>query len=216
MEEIINYIEKSQEIIIQAIGQHFFLFTVSMVFTLMIGFILSLIIINTKNQKIAQGILTMTAAAQSVPSAAVIAIVFLFIGIGVKPAIIALVLYSLVPIIFNTTSGLVSIHPKLIEAGRGMGLTNNQILWKIKIPIAMPVIMAGIRSAATINIGTATVAAIIGGGGLGDLIFMGLKLRRNHVIIIAALLTSIIAIIIDTILYFLEQKVTPKGLKVKI
>jgi osmoprotectant transport system permease protein len=157
-------------------------------------------------------ILSITGASQAVPSVAVIALVFLFIGIGMKPAIIALVIYSLVPIVFNATSGILSVDPGVIQAAKGMGLTRTQRLWRIKIPLAMPVIMSGIRSAATINIGTVTVAAIIGAGGLGDIIYTGLKLNRPEMILIGAGFAAIIAILVDTVLYYVEQKVTPKGL----
>jgi len=96
-----------------------------------------------------------------------------------------------------------------------MGLTKKQILWKLKIPIAIPVIFGGIRSAATIIIGTAVVASVIGGGGLGDLIFIGLKLNRPNALIAGAASSAILAIIIDRILAYVEKLVTPKGLKVE-
>ena len=208
------FIEHQQRIMTLA-AQHFMLFAVSMVFSLVIGMIISIYASREKSIAIGKTILSITAAAQAVPSIAVVALVFLFIGIGATPAIVALVVYSLVPIVFNATSGLLSVDRKVIEAACGTGYTNRQILWKIKIPIATPVIMAGIRSAATINIGTATVAAVIGGGGLGDLIFTGIKLNRDHIIIIGAVLTSLIAIIIDTIFFYLEKRVTPRGLQVK-
>ncbi len=211
----LEYIQEHQERIITLIGQHFMLFGISMVFTLLVGIGISIYVSREGAGRIGKIVLNVTAAAQAVPSIAVVALVFLFIGIGATPAIVALVIYSLVPIVFNATSGLLSIDSKVIEAARGSGYTQKQILWRIKFPIATPVIMAGIRSAATINIGTATVAAVIGGGGLGDLIFTGIKLNKDHVILIGAVLTSLIAILIDTLFYYLERRVTPKGLQVK-
>lgn len=210
-----EYLIEHQQRIITLVRQHFMLFAISMVFSLVIGMIISIYASREKAGKAGKTIISITAAAQAVPSVAVIALVFLFIGIGATPAIVALVVYSLVPIVFNATSGLLSVDRKVIEAARGTGYTDRQILWKIKIPIATPVIMAGIRSAATINIGTATVAAVIGGGGLGDLIFTGIKLNRDHIIIIGAVLTSLIAILIDTLFFYLEKKVTPRGLQVE-
>ena len=209
-----QYMVEHQQRIMTLVLQHFMLFAVSMAFTLLFGMVISIYAGREKALQVGETILSITAAAQAVPSVAVVALVFLFIGIGATPAIVALVIYSLVPIVFNATSGLLSVDSKIIEAARGTGYTDRQILWKIKIPIATPVIMAGIRSAATINIGTATVAAVIGGGGLGDLIFTGIKLNRDHIIIIGAVLTSLIAIIIDTLFFYLEKRVTPRGLQV--
>jgi osmoprotectant transport system permease protein len=207
-----TYIAENSDLIMSSILRHFVLFLISMAFAVTVGTALSIVITREGHEKIGQVILSITGASQAVPSVAVIALVFLFIGIGMKPAIIALVIYSLVPIVFNATSGILSVDPGVIQAAKGMGLTRTQRLWRIKIPLAMPVIMSGIRSAATINIGTVTVAAIIGAGGLGDIIYTGLKLNRPEMILIGAGFAAIIAILVDTVLYYVEQKVTPKGL----
>jgi len=214
MEKILAYIAKNQYLVFTATWQHWYLFAVSTLFAILIGLFIGIFVTGEGREKIGRLVLTITGAAQAVPSIAVVALVFIFVGIGFTPAIIALIIYSLVPIVFNTTSGLLSISAKLIEAARGIGLTNSQILWKIKLPIAIPVIMAGIRSAATINIGTATVAAVIGGGGLGDLIFTGLRLQRTEIILIGTFLAAIIAILVDTLIALLEKVVTPKGLHI--
>lgn len=214
MEKILTYFLQNQARILTSTWEHWYLFAVSTLFAVVIGVFTGIFVTGEGREKIGRVLLTITGAAQAVPSMAVVALVFIFVGIGFTPAAIALVIYSLVPIIFNTTSGLLSISPKLIEAAKGTGLTKLQILWKIKMPIAVPVIMAGIRSAATINIGTATVAALIGGGGLGDLIFTGLKLQRTEIIIIGTFLAAFIAIFVDTLIAQAEKAITPKGLKV--
>ncbi len=195
--------------------QHLFLFIVSTLFAVVIGIFVSIIATREDHEKIGNILLTISGMAQAVPSIAVVALVFLFVGIGMKPAIIALVIYSIVPIVFNTSSGLLSVNAKTIEAAKGIGYTDNQILWKIKMPIASPVIIAGIRSAATINIGTATIASVIGGGGLGDLIFIGIKLQKSHITITGALLTAIIAVIVDIIIQQAGNRVIPRGLTIK-
>ena len=194
--------------------QHLFLFGVSTLIAIVAGIFISIVSTLEGYEKFGRILLTISGMAQAVPSIAVVAIVFLFVGIGMKPAIIALIIYSIVPIIFNTSSGLLSVNSMTIEAARGVGFTNSQILWKIKMPIASPVIVAGIRSAATINIGTATIASLIGGGGLGDLIFIGIKLQKHHITIIGALLTALIAIFIDIILQTAGKKAVPKGLTI--
>ena len=212
---IISYYFNNFGKIMSALEIHIFIFLVSLTFSIIIGMVISIFITQEGKKKIGRVILSVMGAAQSVPSLVIIALIFIFVGIGIKPAIIALVIYGLVPIIFNATSGILSVRPNIIEAGKGMGLTQNQLLWKVKIPIALPVIMGGIRSSATIIIGSTTVAAVIGGGGLGDFIFIGLKLQKPEMLISGALTVSLLAIIVDYIMAMIEKKVVPKGLQIK-
>ncbi len=211
----LNYYLENFNKILRLFYQHFCLFIISLIIAIIIGVILSIVATEEGREKLGKVIVSIAGAAQAVPSIAVIALVFIYVGIGVTPAIISLIVYSLVPIIFNTTSGILSVPQNIIEAGKGMGFTRNQILWKIKIPIAAPVIMGGIRSAATIIIGTAVVASVIGGGGLGDLIFIGLRLNKPEALFAGAFSSALMAIIIDIILARAEKIITPKGLKVK-
>ena len=212
---IVSYYLNNFGRIMSALEMHIFIFLVSLTFSIIIGMAISIFITREGKKKIGRVILSVMGAAQSVPSLVIIALIFIFVGIGIKPAIIALIIYGLVPIIFNTTSGILSVRPNIIEAGKGMGLTQNQLLWKVKIPIALPVIMGGIRSSATIIIGSATVAAVIGGGGLGDFVFIGLKLQKPEMLISGALTVSLLAIIVDYIMAMIEKKVVPKGLQLK-
>jgi len=211
----LNYFLENYNKILRLSLQHFWLFIISLIIAIIIGVILSIIATEEGREKIGKVIISITGAAQAVPSIAVIALVFIYVGIGAVPAIISLIIYSLVPIVFNATSGILSVPKNIIEAGKGMGFTRNQILWKIKIPIAIPVIMGGIRSASTIIIGTTVVASVIGGGGLGDLIFIGLKLNKPEALFAGAFSSALMAIIIDTILARVEKTITPKGLKVR-
>jgi len=212
---ILSYYFNNVEKIISALEIHIFIFLVSLAFSIIIGMTISIFITQEGKEKTGRFILSIMGAAQSVPSIVVIALVFIFVGIGIKPAIIALVIYSLVPIIFNATSGILSIPQDIIEAGKGMGLTQNQLLWKVKIPIALPVIIGGIRSSATIIIGSTTVAAVIGGGGLGDFIFIGLRMQKPEMLISGAFTVALLAIIVDTFILKIEKKVIPKGLQIK-
>jgi osmoprotectant transport system permease protein len=212
---ILSYYLNNFDRIISALEVHVFIFLVSLTFSVVIGIAISIFVTQEGRKKIGRIVLSVMGAAQSVPSLAIIALIFIFVGIGVKPAIIALIIYSLVPIIFNTTSGILSVRQNIIEAGRGMGLTQNQLLWKVKIPIALPVIMGGIRSSATIIIGSATVAAVIGGGGLGDFIFIGLRMHKPEMLISGAITVSLLAIIVDYIIAKIEKKVVSKGLQIK-
>ncbi|HAJ33261.1 MAG TPA: ABC transporter permease [Candidatus Atribacteria bacterium] len=210
---LFQYISENFNKIMELFVEHFFLFLFSIIITTIIGVALSIIATEEGREKMGKTILSITGAAQAVPSIAVIALVFIYVGIGKTPTIISLIIYSLVPVIFNATSGILSVPRGVIEAGKGMGFTKQQILWKLKIPIAIPVIMGGIRSAATIIIGTAVIASVIGGGGLGDLIFTGLKLNRPEALVAGAASSAIMAIIIDRILAYVEKIITPKGLK---
>ena len=212
---IISYYLNNFDRIISALQVHILIFCISLTFSIVIGVAISIFVTQEGRKKIGRIILSIMGAAQSVPSLVIIALIFIFVGIGIKPAIIALVIYGLVPIIFNTTSGILSVRQNIIEAARGMGLTQNQLLWKVKIPIALPVIMGGIRSSATIIIGSATVAAVIGGGGLGDFIFIGLKMQRPEMLISGAITVSLLAIIVDHIIAKIEKKVVSKGLHIK-
>jgi len=212
---ILSYYLNNFDRIISALEVHILIFSVSLIFSIIIGISISIFVTQEGRKKIGRIVLSVMGAAQSVPSLAIIALIFIFVGIGVKPAIIALIIYSLVPIIFNTTSGILSVRQNIIEAGRGMGLTQNQLLWRVKIPIALPVIMGGIRSSATIIIGSATVAAVIGGGGLGDFIFIGLRMHKPEMLISGAITVSLLAIIVDYIMAKIEKKVVSKGLQIK-
>jgi len=212
---ILSYYFNNFGKIMSALEVHIFIFLIALTFSTVIGIAISIFVTREGRKKIGRIILSIMGAAQSVPSLVIIALIFIFVGIGIKPAIIALVIYGLVPIIFNTTSGILSVRQNVIEAGKGMGLTQNQLLWKVKIPIALPVIIGGIRSSSTIIIGSATVAAVIGGGGLGDFIFIGLKLQKPEMLVSGAITVSLLAIIVDYIMARIEQKVVSKGLLIK-
>lgn len=211
---LFQYISGNYNRIFSLFVEHFFLFLFSLIITTVIGVTLSIIATDEGREKVGKVIVSITGAAQAVPSIAVIALIFIFVGIGKTPAIISLIIYSLVPVIFNATSGILSVPKEIIEAGKGMGFTKKQILWKLKIPIAIPVILGGVRSAATIVIGTAVIASVIGGGGLGDLIFVGLRLNRQEALFAGAISSALMAIIIDRILAIIEKRITPKGLTV--
>lgn len=137
---------------------------------------------------------------QSVPSIAILAIFMGILGLGFKTAVFALWLYALLPIVRNTAIGIEEVDPNIIEAATGMGMTNRQILLQIELPLAFPVMFAGIRTAAVINVGTAALGAFIGAGGLGTFIIAGIPLMRESLILVGAILTAVIAILVDWIL----------------
>jgi osmoprotectant transport system permease protein len=161
--------------------------------------------------KLASGFLSATGVIQTIPSLALLGFMIPLFGIGFVPAVIALFLYALLPIVRNTYAGLQDTDPILIEAGMALGMTNWQILKKVKLPLAASVIMAGIRTALTINIGTATLAAFIGAGGLGESIITGINLNDNSLILQGAIPAALLALLADWGMGKLEKKLRPKG-----
>lgn len=150
---------------------------------------------------------------QTVPSIAVLALVMTYFGIGYFTAVFALWVYSLLPILRNTIAGIESINPSIIDAGQGMGMTAGQIFWRLELPNAMFAILAGVRTSIVINVGTAALAFLIGGGGLGDFIFTGISLFDTGIMLSGALPITLLAITLDFVLGRLEKIVIPKGLQ---
>lgn len=150
---------------------------------------------------------------QTIPSLAILALAMGFLGIGMKPAIIALFAYSLLPILQNTIAGIDSVDENTKDAARGMGLTPVQILWKIELPNAAYSIIAGVRTALVINIGTAALAYLIGGGGFGVWIFTGIRLFDNAFLMSGAIPVTLLAISVDYLFRGMQHVLVPKGLR---
>jgi osmoprotectant transport system permease protein len=132
-------------------------------------------------------------------------------GIGARTAIVALALYALLPILRNTYTGIAGVDPAVLESARGMGMTQAQILWDVQLPLSIAVILAGVRVAMIICIGVATIAAAIGAGGLGVFIFRGVAMVSNSVILAGAIPAALLAIGVDLLLGWVEEKLTPKA-----
>jgi len=151
---------------------------------------------------------------QSIPSLAIIAIMAPLFGFGLQSAIVALVIYGLLPILRNSYASMRSIDPAIVEAARGMGMTRWQIIRGIELPLARPVIMAGIRISTVITIGTAELAVLVGGSGLGRITLTGVLARQPLLILQGAAPTAILAITLGFILERIENRITPRGLKI--
>ncbi|MGE8079632.1 ABC transporter permease [Peribacillus loiseleuriae] len=150
---------------------------------------------------------------QTFPSFAILAFFIPILGVGKVPAIIALFFYSVLPILRNTYTGINGVKRSLLEAGRGMGMTGWERIRYVEVPLAIPIIMAGIRLSTVYLIGWATLAAYIGAGGLGDYIFSGLSLYQAEFIVAGAVPVTILALLVDLLLGRIEEKVTPKGIR---
>jgi len=150
--------------------------------------------------------------AQAIPAYGLIVIFFSWMGSGITTVVFALATFSLLPVLRNTIVGLEQVDRAVIEAGRGMGYTRRQILFQIELPLAVPVIIAGIRTAVVINIGMAALAFIVGGGGLGETINSGLKLNRSPAILVGAVLVAILALVIDFLGAVAQRYLKPRGI----
>lgn len=190
---------------------HLNMTTISVMISLLIGVPLGILI--TKNKRVATVIIGIANVMQSIPSIAFLAFMVPILGIGLKPAIAMVIIYALLPIIKNTYTGISGIDPKILEAARGIGLSRWQQLFKVELPNAAPFIMAGVRIAAVTAVGTVTIAAFAGAGGLGWFINLGLNANNPQQVLLGAIPASLLALAVDFILSRLEQLITPEGLK---
>lgn len=192
--------------------EHFYLSIISLVIGIIIAVPVGMFIANTK--KVSGWVLTTAGVLQTVPTLAVLALMIPLFGVGRVPAIIALSAYILLPILNNTIIGVKNIDPNVKEAAKSMGMTRMQLMWSVELPIAIPLILSGIRLSSVYVISWATLASYIGAGGLGDFVFNGLNSYQPELIISAAIMVTLLALIADFILAQTEKWATPKGLKV--
>lgn len=149
---------------------------------------------------------------QAVPSIGLIALLAIIWDIGFWPAVVALVAYTVLPVLRNTMVGLRQVDASVIESARGMGMTRAMVLGKIELPLAVPIIMAGLRTALTINVGTATLGTFIGAGGLGGLIVAGFVQNRPLITVVGAILVAVLALTVDYVAGIAEEQLRPRGL----
>jgi len=200
---------------------HLWITLVASGIAVILGVALGIYITGRGKEHIADTVLYLAEIMMTVPSLALFGLLMLLLGsLGLKtfgflPAIIALIVYGQLPILRNTYTAIREVDPAMIEAGRGMGMSERQLLFKVKLPLAVPVIMAGLRNAIVLIIGIAAIAAMIGAGGLGVPIFRGLRNARMDLIILGGVSVSILALLADAVMSRVERWVTPKGLKAR-
>jgi osmoprotectant transport system permease protein len=190
--------------ILQHTGEHLLLVVVAIAIATLVGIPLGVLI--TRKAFLRQPVLVVANILQTIPSLALFGLLIPLLGIGAVPAIVALTLYSFLPIIRNTYTGIMGIDPAIREAGRGMGMTDWQLLFQVEIPLAMSVILAGVRVAAVIAVGIATIAAAIGAGGLGVFIFRGISVVNDQLILAGAVPAAVMALIADYGIGWLERQ----------
>ena len=204
--ELISFLIERRVELVAMIGQHVFLVLVSTGIAVALGVPLGLFL--TRRPLFARPVIGFASVMQTVPSLALFGflIPIPFVGgIGNRTAIIALVLYALLPILRNTYTGILSVDPAVVEERQGLGMTEWQRLRLVEIPLALPMILAGVRIAMVVSVGLATIAAAIGAGGLGNFIFRGLSMVDNRLILAGAIPAALLAIVADALLGSVEK-----------
>lgn len=196
-----------------AVWRHVELTAVSTVLTLIIAVPLGVIFTRPFTRHVRSGIIVVLTLGQAVPTIAILvllAVAFMFLGF--EAAVLGLVLYAIVPVLLNTMVGLEQVDAAVLEAGKGMGMSRLGVLWRLEMPLAVPVILAGVRTALVINVGTAALVTYINAGGLGDIIVAGLSTNRVLVQLVGAVLTAVLALLIDYLAGVAGDLLRPKGL----
>jgi osmoprotectant transport system permease protein len=211
MSGLFNYLFEIKDQILSLLLEHIQLTAVAVGLAIIIGIPLGILISYVK--KMNKPILGVASVIQAIPSMALLGFAIPFLGIGTTPAIVMVILYSLLPIIKNTATGLQNINSEMLEAARGIGLTKFEVLIKVQLPLALPVIMSGIRISAVTAVGLMTMAAFIGGGGLGYLVFSGIRTVNNYQILAGAIPACVLALLVDGLFSIVENLVTPISLQ---
>jgi osmoprotectant transport system permease protein len=208
---VLQFISQNHTEVLELTGEHLWLVGASIVLAVLIGIPLG--ILTTRWPVLKKPVLGGANIIQTVPSLALFGFLLPAPWIGARAdrlAILALTLYALLPLIRNTYTGIKGVDRSVVEAGRGMGMTDRQLLWQVELPLALGVIIAGVRVATVISVGLATIAAAIGAGGLGEYIFRGLAMVNNQVILAGAIPAAALAILADISLGWLEKRLSPR------
>ena len=206
---MLEFIRQNADKLLEQTLTHIGLTLVSLLVALLIGLPLGIFI--ARKKKLAGGVLGIAGVLQTIPSVALLGFLIPLLGIGIGPALVALFLYALLPIIRNTYVGITEVSPSVKEAARGVGMTDNQILRKVELPLALPVLFAGVRTAAVINVGVATLAAYVAAGGLGEFIFGGIALSNVNMMLAGAIPAALLAVAFDQGLAWLQRLSKPGG-----
>ncbi|WP_226086533.1 ABC transporter permease [Mesobacillus sp. S13] len=214
MSDLLNYIIENQASIWTYSAEHLQLVGLSILIAIAIGLPLGIYL--TTNEELAETVLQVANIIMTIPSIALFGIMIPILsiinqGIGFVPAVIALILYSQLPIIRNTYVAINNVDPNIRDAAIGLGMSTTQRLLRVEIPNALPIIMAGVRQAVVMNIGIGAIAAFIGAGGLGVLINQGISRSNTTMVLAGAIAISILAIVTDGLLGILQKRMTPKG-----
>ncbi|RZJ37888.1 MAG: ABC transporter permease subunit [Chryseobacterium sp.] len=198
-----QFITEQHEKLLTQITQHLALTFLSLLLAIIVGVPLGILI--ARKRKLSSPVLGFAGILQTIPSIALLGFMIPAFGIGATPAIVALLIYALLPIIRNTFTGITGVNQAVIESAKAMGMNRKQLLFKVELPLAMPVIIAGVRTAAVINVGVATLASFVAAGGLGEFIFGGISLNNTNMILAGAIPAALLAIILDQTIAVLQK-----------
>jgi osmoprotectant transport system permease protein len=201
LDELVSYVPD----LLALSKRHLFLVGISAGLAAGVGVPLGILLSRPAFRSIAEGVMQVLNVGSTVPTLAVLALSMSVLGIGIVPGVLALWLATLLPIVRNTYAGLKAVSPALLDAANGMGMTSIQRLHRVELPNALPVVFAGLRTAATVNIATAPLASLIGAGGYGDLIFAGIQLYDPIMMLAGALATALLALAVDGLLAGLQR-----------
>ncbi len=207
--DTLNFFVKNHGQILQLTLEHLWLVGISMLLAVAIGLPLGILL--TRRRGLSKPVIGTANIVQTIPSLALFGFLLPVPWLGERAdrlAIVALTLYALLPVIRNTYTGILGVDPSVREAARGMGMTDRQVLFQVELPLAMGVILAGVRVATVITVGVATIAAAIGAGGLGEFIFRGVAMVDNRVILAGAIPAALLALLMDLLLGLAERRLT--------
>jgi osmoprotectant transport system permease protein len=205
------HVQSMSDQIFQRTQEHLWLVGIALLFSILIGIPLG--IVAARSHLVGQGILLFSALVQTIPALALLCFLIPLFGVGMKPALVALCLYSLLPVVLNTFTGIRSIDQKHIENAKAFGLSRMQVLVRIVLPLASPTILNGVKTATIVSIGTATLAALVGAGGYGALIISGLSLNNVSMILTGAIPAAVMALLAHLLFDAFTRVVIPKGLR---
>ena len=197
--------------LIHQFRSHIWVTFLSTVLVVLVAVPLGIMLTRDRYRRLAPGFLGLANSGQAIPAYGLIILFYVWMGRGAVTAVIALTVFAILPVLRNTMVGLDQVDRATIEAARGMGMSKRQVLRRIELPLAVPVILAGIRTALVINVGMAALVFLIGAGGLGETINSGLKLQRNTAIFVGASLVALLALAIDWLAALAERYLRPKG-----
>lgn len=207
---VFQFIAQNYQEVLRLTGEHLWMVVASTLLAVLIGIPLGILI--TRRPGWRKVVLGSANVMQTIPSLALFGFLLPVPWIGARSerlAILALTLYALLPLIRNTYAGIKGVDPAIVEAGRGMGMTDRQLLFRVELPLALGVIFAGVRVATVISVGVATIAAALGAGGLGEYIFRGISMVNNQVILAGAIPAALLALLADVTLGWVERKLSP-------
>lgn len=206
-----EFISKNYNEILKSLIRHIELVSISILIGILISIPLGIFL--TRHKRVAGPVLALAGTIQTIPGLVMLGFALVLIGIGMLPAVTVLTLYAILPILRNTYTGIIEVDKSYTEASRGIGMTNMQTLFKVEIPIALPTIITGIRLSTVYIVSWATLAGLIGAGGLGDLIWTGLSTYNTKYILAGAVPSAILAFILNGLIGLLERILTPRGLR---